>query len=354
MPGRARDAPDPAVRHRAGRPAARLRPGRARRRSSRSCSGLTLEKGHSAADWSTRPLPEPWLRYAALDVEVLVELRDALAGSSTEQGKLDWAERGVRRDRGRAAASPAGRPVAAHRPACTGCATGGSWLWCASCGSPRRDRPARATSRPGRVLPDAAIVAPRCARAARPRPLLRAARVAGTAARRQPATWLPAIEAAPRAARGRPAGPQARPVDGPPPARRWAERDPVAAARLAAARAALGASPPSTACRSRTCSAPTRCAASRGPRRPIRPRASPPSCAATARARGRSRSPPACSPRRSRRRLATAVLPPLREPPDRDGRAPTLRRATRRHRGIDRRRGLRPRPCSVSRSRLLR
>src|SRR5579863_1866182 len=41
--------------------------------------GLALEKGHAAADWSTRPLPEDWLRYAALDVEVLVDLRDALA-----------------------------------------------------------------------------------------------------------------------------------------------------------------------------------------------------------------------------------------------------------------------------------
>ena len=45
--------------------------------------GLSLEKGHSAADWSTRPLPEPWLRYAALDVEVLVELRDVLARGSS-------------------------------------------------------------------------------------------------------------------------------------------------------------------------------------------------------------------------------------------------------------------------------
>jgi ribonuclease D len=42
--------------------------------------GYRLEKGHSAVDWSTRPLPEPWLRYAALDVEVLVDLRDAVRG----------------------------------------------------------------------------------------------------------------------------------------------------------------------------------------------------------------------------------------------------------------------------------
>ncbi|HEY6740122.1 MAG TPA: ribonuclease D, partial [Actinopolymorphaceae bacterium] len=40
--------------------------------------GFKLEKGHAAADWSTRPLPTPWLTYAALDVEVLIELRDAL------------------------------------------------------------------------------------------------------------------------------------------------------------------------------------------------------------------------------------------------------------------------------------
>jgi ribonuclease D len=53
--------------------------------------GLSLEKSYSAADWSTRPLPQDWLQYAALDVEVLVELRDALARQLTEQGKLEWA-----------------------------------------------------------------------------------------------------------------------------------------------------------------------------------------------------------------------------------------------------------------------
>src|SRR6478609_9481212 len=41
--------------------------------------GYRMKKEHSAADWSTRPLPGPWLEYAALDVEVLVELRDVLA-----------------------------------------------------------------------------------------------------------------------------------------------------------------------------------------------------------------------------------------------------------------------------------
>src|SRR5690606_3836702 len=53
--------------------------------------GLSLEKGHGAADWSRRPLPEDWLVYAALDVEVLVELRDVLARELAAQGKLEWA-----------------------------------------------------------------------------------------------------------------------------------------------------------------------------------------------------------------------------------------------------------------------
>src|SRR5262245_44674374 len=54
--------------------------------------GLSLEKTHSAADWSTRPLPQEWLRYAALDVAVLVELRDSLAEQLAEHGKTAWAE----------------------------------------------------------------------------------------------------------------------------------------------------------------------------------------------------------------------------------------------------------------------
>ena len=53
--------------------------------------GLGLAKEHSAVDWSTRPLPEQWLRYAALDVEVLVELRTILAERLALAGKAEWA-----------------------------------------------------------------------------------------------------------------------------------------------------------------------------------------------------------------------------------------------------------------------
>lgn len=53
--------------------------------------GLTLAKEFSAADWSTRPLPDPWLEYAALDVEVLVELRDLIERDLDRSDKLHWA-----------------------------------------------------------------------------------------------------------------------------------------------------------------------------------------------------------------------------------------------------------------------
>lgn len=53
--------------------------------------GVSLAKEHSAVDWSTRPLPQEWLTYAALDVELLIELRAVIAASLSSQGKLEWA-----------------------------------------------------------------------------------------------------------------------------------------------------------------------------------------------------------------------------------------------------------------------
>ena len=54
--------------------------------------GATMAKEHSAADWSTRPLPEPWLHYAALDVELLIELRDLLHEELVKQNRIHWLE----------------------------------------------------------------------------------------------------------------------------------------------------------------------------------------------------------------------------------------------------------------------
>jgi len=54
--------------------------------------GITLAKEHSAVDWSMRPLRPEWLNYAALDVELLVELRNEIEKLLIANGKLKWAQ----------------------------------------------------------------------------------------------------------------------------------------------------------------------------------------------------------------------------------------------------------------------
>ena len=54
--------------------------------------GVSLAKEHSAADWSKRPLPAEWLNYAALDVELLIELRDKVYQLLVDAGKWEWAK----------------------------------------------------------------------------------------------------------------------------------------------------------------------------------------------------------------------------------------------------------------------
>ena len=57
-----------------------------------SLMGITLAKEHSAVDWSTRPLPKEWLNYAALDVELLIELRQKIYELLSASNKWKWAE----------------------------------------------------------------------------------------------------------------------------------------------------------------------------------------------------------------------------------------------------------------------
>ena len=231
-------APGAAVRHRAGRAAGSGSRGSASARWSSSCSGCALEKGHGAADWSRRPLPEDWLVYAALDVEVLVELRDVLAELLDEQGKLDWARQEFEAVRTAPPPAPRAEPwrrtSGIHHVRKPRALAAVRALWEA------RDRlAAERDIAPGRVLPDAAIVD--AARRAR-----RDARGAGRAAGVPRARAAAADRLLVRGARpGRRASTPtscrraAPPSDGPPPVTRWADRDPAAAARLAAARAAV-------------------------------------------------------------------------------------------------------------------
>ena len=54
--------------------------------------GVGLAKGHGREDWSQRPLPTEWLDYAALDVELLIDLAEVLGQALAELGRLEWLE----------------------------------------------------------------------------------------------------------------------------------------------------------------------------------------------------------------------------------------------------------------------
>lgn len=194
----------------------------------------SLAKEHSAADWSTRPLPDPWLHYAALDVEVLVELRDILDAQLVEAGKREWAAQefeallsftgpptrkepwrrtsGIHKARGR-------RALGIVRS-----------LWEA--------RDAIAADRditPGRILPDSSILE---IAQAMPKDLatlkgLRAMRNRGP--RRFISQWHDAVEQAMGLDENKLPTIGQR-FDGPPPLRSWADKNPKAAARLGACR----------------------------------------------------------------------------------------------------------------------
>lgn len=199
--------------------------------------GYSLAKEHSAADWSVRPLPAPWLEYAALDVEVLVELREVLVDRLRASGKLVWAYEefeALTRFAGPAVrAEPWRRVSGIHR------ARGRLSLGIVRALWEARDGVAADTdTTPGRILSDAAIMEaaiemPKGERLLRSLPTMR-----HRAARRNLTLWTDTVATTLALAESELPTLAAR-YDGPPPARAWPERDPVAAARLAACREAL-------------------------------------------------------------------------------------------------------------------
>ncbi len=199
--------------------------------------GARLAKEHSAVDWSTRPLPAPWLEYAALDVEVLVELRHLLADKLATAGKAEWAAQefeallgftgpaprvdpwrrtsGLHRVRGQ-------RPLGVVRE-----------LWQA-----RDELAARLDIAPGRLLADSAIIEaaiamPRAKQALQALPGMRHRR-----ARPHLDGWWEAVESAVTADEDQ-LPPTSGRSDGLPPVRSWPDRNPTAAVRLRACRAVV-------------------------------------------------------------------------------------------------------------------
>jgi ribonuclease D len=199
--------------------------------------GLGLKKGHGAADWSKRPLPAEWLNYAALDVEVLIELEAAIAAVLEEQGKSEWAAQEfeflrtfegapTRRDRWR-------RTSGIHKVRDRRAVAAVRELWTT------RDHIARRRDiAPGRILPDSAIIAAATADPTTVEELTALPVFGGSKQRRSAAVWLDALSRA-RDDKSQPDVSEQQ--NGPPPASRWARRKPEAAARLEAARAGLAA-----------------------------------------------------------------------------------------------------------------
>lgn len=194
--------------------------------------GVRLLKEHSAADWSTRPLPAEWLTYAALDVELLIELRDELAAQLAAAGKQEWAAEefaalavsaGVVSE---PRADPWRRTSGIHRVRTRRGLAYVAELWRV------RDEIARDNDRaPSKILPDVAIT--ELAAAGRPD---RAAlhQIAGfqrRQARRYQPEWIAAMQRV-AALSDSELPPLHIPSSGPPQARMWVTKDPVAAKRL--------------------------------------------------------------------------------------------------------------------------
>lgn len=196
---------------------------------------LHLMKGHGAADWSKRPLPPEWLNYAALDVEVLVELRNAIAAVLDEQHKSDWAAEEfehlrkyvaspTRRDRWR-------RTSGIHKVRDPRALAAVRELWTT------RDHIAqRRDIAPGRILPDSAIINAATADPDTVEKLTALPIFGGSRQRRSAQVWLDALARA--RVTDEPPDPH-EPSNGPPPASRWSRRKPEAAVRLVAVRARL-------------------------------------------------------------------------------------------------------------------
>jgi len=197
--------------------------------------GIHLAKEHSAADWSTRPLPQSWLVYAALDVELLVDLREALAGVLERDGKIDIAEQEfasvltrdfviVRQEPWRRLsgvhAIRGGRNLAVARE-----------LWQA------RDSYAREIdTAPGRLVPDSALVAAARVLPETKRDLAALKEFTGRASRSQIDRWWNAIQTG-MASDDYPVLRQAGETM--PPPRVWSDKNPEADKRLKTARAAV-------------------------------------------------------------------------------------------------------------------
>lgn len=199
--------------------------------------GVTLAKAHSASDWSTRPLPQPWLEYAALDVTHLIDVRDALVDELRDQRKIEIAAEEFAAELARPPKPPREEPwrrlSGLHTVRGRRAFAVARELWTA------REQYAREQDvSPGRLVPDRAIVAAVRADPGSRAELAGVKDFTGRASRSELTRWWAAIE------RGR--ATEDLPLErvrgnGLPPVRAWRDRNPEADARFTRARAAVDA-----------------------------------------------------------------------------------------------------------------
>lgn len=199
--------------------------------------GIELAKAHSAADWSKRPLPQEWLEYAALDVELLVDLRDRLATALDQHGKSHIAsqefEAVLRKQPKLPSDEPWRRLNGLHTIKDPRRMAVARELW--------RSRDAYAQevdTAPGRLLPDSAIIALSHALPSSRSAVLGVDGFHGRAAKSQIERWWLALEAG-KATADVPRLKAQTPDDAIPQPRNWERRNPEAFQRLEHAKPAV-------------------------------------------------------------------------------------------------------------------
>ncbi|CAL8897602.1 Ribonuclease D [Kocuria varians] len=197
--------------------------------------GFTLSKEHSAADWSRRPLPVDWLNYAALDVEVLVQLRWATEERLAQAGKLEWALEEFEHVRTAPPAAPRQDPW--RRTHGMGNVRGRRKLTALRNLWQARETLARHKDlAPTRLLPDSALVAAANTMPRTVPQLLATPGFHGRLAEREATRWLTAVQDARLTEEPVPATVPSTTL---PPVKAWETKRPEAAARLKALKPAV-------------------------------------------------------------------------------------------------------------------
>lgn len=194
--------------------------------------GIVLKKEHSASDWSTRPLPDSWLDYAALDVLHLIDVQEVLTAELEEQGKTEFAAEEFAATLSRLPKPPREDPwrrlSGLHQVRGSRNLAVARELW--------RAREAYAQEQdvsPGRLVPDRSLVAAVLGNPQSKSALAGIKDFQGRASRTQIDRWWQAIVDG-RASEELPR--ERVPSDTLPPPRAWSDRNPEADARLKAAR----------------------------------------------------------------------------------------------------------------------